>query len=535
MSALLALVQGLLTQNLRADLRFWIMLLMVQGIHPEIIFALIPYVSIRRQQHEAIMMAWTLLREFSFLLPGVKGVKPQTFQQQLKLYMRFPLDRVSLIFRNFQDSVLRRMLTQCGFTGPLPSFEIVKRIGFNIAVVQTVHQIKYQIGSLFLIPNYRLVLMKTALQMQEMIEHVRLFSPDIVSFLQQNKNAVNNIILVWGNQVVVQRGSNSLENNKMKDLFAFLILAVIVPEFDRSLEQLIANCGDRNVPFLNIQEHSKFLKDNCQSIAPMISGHFLDIGQVLYCFSSMLTFLHRSFQVRYALRPWSMAFGKIVLFGHPEFEEVKIEQESCVPIFDVFSTFWYVFFRNFERSFSQSFLPFGNILWSENITRLCTTDIANLISHVVPTVAYNMGCIDDHAYLQREYDSKSKDISPACYASIFFPAFKRYIIIYFIRDFWEIHQNSVKPMNDLEFLRWLSSIPEYASYLKSSLDLIDALMHGTALPSITDGSSCDHSWLCPTNSAPSWSSSDEFDYQKHFIGLMGRKLEIEDFARIAPK
>jgi hypothetical protein len=361
MSALLAFVQGLLTPNLRADLRFWIMLLMVQGIHPEIIFALIPYVTISRQQHEAIMMAWTLLREFSSILPGVRGVKPRIPLQQMILYRRVPLDRVSLIFRNFQNSVLSRMLTQCGFAGTLPSFEIVRRLGLDLAVFQSVHSSLFPIKRLFLISNHRLHLLKTALQMQEMIEHIRLFSPDIVSFLAQIENAMNNIIIVWNNQVIVKQylylygqQVHYQKDVKMNQLFAFLILAVIDPHFiDESLAQIIANCGNWNVPFTNIQKHSQFLKVHCQSIEPMISGHFLDIGQVLDCFSSMLTFSGRSFQVRYELRYWSMAFGRRIPFGNPKFEELNIVQESWVPIFDAFSRLWDVFFRNFSRTFAQ--------------------------------------------------------------------------------------------------------------------------------------------------------------------------------------
>ena len=381
--------------------------------------------------------------------------------------------------------------------------------------------------------------LRIALDLRTLINEIRSSYPDIHDFLQNNPNALGNIILVWKNQVTVRRNVYGTMVDMrviptIHGMFVFVMVAVIHPDFlDESLNEFIQKSGDKSQPMKYLCNHQDVLKKNCESDTGFVfySGNIREILELLTkeCTSSDET----RFKFQYSLKSWSIFFGTID--RRQGFEEYSLEVEGSSPIFLVFGQLVIAFFKELEKSFQDSFQPFANFVWSENITRLCTTEIDNLISHVVPIVAYNMGRINNHAYLKREIDSKSKDISPACYASIFFPAFKRYIIIHFIRDFWEIHQKSVKPMNDLDFLRWLSSIPAYASYLKSSLDLIDALMHGTALPSITDGSSCDHSWLCPTNSAPSWSSSDEFDYQKHFIGLMGRNLEIEDFARIAPK
>jgi hypothetical protein len=541
MSALLAIVQALLTPNLRHDLPFLIMLLMLQGIHPEIIFELIPYVTISRQQHEAIMMAWTLLREFSSILPGVRGVKPRTFLQQMILYGRVPQDRISLIFGNFQNSVLSRMLTQCGFAGPLPSFEIVRRLGLDLAVFQSVHSSLFPIKRLFLISHQRLVLMKTALQMQEMIEHIRLFSPDIVSFLAQKNNAMNNIIIIWNNQVIVQQHLygqlvHYQKDVKMNQLFAFLILAVVDPNFiNGSLAQIIANCGNRNVPFPNIQKHSQFLKVHCQSIAPMIFGHFLDIGQVLDCFSSMLTFSGRSFQVRYALRQWSMAFGRIVPFGHHEFEEVTIEQESWVPIFDVFSRFWDVFFRNFSRTFEVSFLPFGNIPWSEGYTRLIQTNFDWIIRIVVGNFAFRIGAKDDHAFFKSQTpEYMHTDITPPSYGMYIFPDNIRNcemtskICSCFLRDFLRAHQKPDANMSDIDYIRWLFSIPgTFKVFGESWIELVDALQNGTELPRVQDGSSGDFRYLsCPIDETD---PDVQSEYDVNFRQKLGRDPEIGDY------
>jgi len=545
MSAPLALVQLLLTPNLRAGLPFAIMLLIVQGIHPEIIFNLIPYVSMSGQQYQAIIMAWTQLRVFASILPAVKGIQHQSFRGKRELTKTFPNDVVSRVFAKFQNEVLSIMLMQCGFAGPLPSFEIVKKLGLNLAVVQSVHSNLFPIESLFLVSNQRLVLMKTALQMQGMIKHIRLFNPDIISFLKQNKNALMNIIMVWKNQVIVKQVLYGFSFNrhgslydireyvKMNQLFAFLILAVIDPDFiDESLAQIIANCGDRNVPFQNIQKYSQFLKDHCQSIAPMISGDYLNIVQVLDSFSWMETSNEKSFQVRYALRSWSMAFGRIVHFDHPAFDEVTIEQESWVPIFDVFSTFWRAFFLNFSRSFDQSFLPFGNIPWSEGYTRLIQTKFDWIIRIVVGNFAFRIGVLDDHAFFKRETPNyKHTNITSNSYGTYIFPdgirnaKISEEICSCFLRDFWRAHRKPDPNMSDIDYIRLLFSIPgKFTVFGKSWIDLIDALQNGTELPKIRDGSSGDFTYLsCPT--VP----TDPKVQQEYDRIFGGRDPQISDF------
>jgi hypothetical protein len=376
-AAALALVNGLLTQNIRGGLPFVIMLLMIQGIHPEIIFELIPYVTMTRRQYKAILMARTQLRLFASLLPAVKGDKPQTFQGQRDRFGKYPQHVVSRIFTDFQNSVISRMLVQCGFAGTLPSLEVVHDLVSNLAVVHMSPCPIFPIGQLFLSPDANLVLLKTALQMKMMIEHVRSSYPEIVLLLSHNKTALMNLIMVWTKQVIVKQTIYGTlfdirEPAKMHTLFIFCILAVIDTEFiDESLMLFIQDCGDRNRPSHYFINHLGFLQKNCENFEPM-NLQAGNIGRVIELFSSMLTSTTRAFDVIYALKPWSMAFGQIVHDGRHEFEEFTIEQGSSIPIFEVFSRFWDVFFRNFARTFEVSFLPFGNIPWSEGYTRLCT-------------------------------------------------------------------------------------------------------------------------------------------------------------------
>jgi len=201
----LALVQALLTPNLRGRLPFVIILLMIQGIHPEIIFELVPYVTMTRRQYHAIIMAMTQLRLFASLLPEVKDVKPPTFQGQRSRFRTFPQDPVSRVFVDFQNSVLKKMLVRCGFAGTLPSLEVVQHFASNLAIVRRSPSAFFPPGELFLAPNANLVLLKTALQMKMMIEHVRSFYPEIVYLLSHNKSALMNLIIVWRKQVIVKQ------------------------------------------------------------------------------------------------------------------------------------------------------------------------------------------------------------------------------------------------------------------------------------------------------------------------------------------
>lgn len=539
MSESIAIVQALLTPNLRRDLPFMIMLLMLQGIHPEIIFNLIPYVPISRQQHEAIMMAWTLLRTFSSILPPVRGVKSDSFRKRRIEFRRE--SPVSTVFIIFQNSLIRKMLEKCGFLGMFPSFETVQTLVQNLANVRTSHLPMFPIGQLFLAPNSDLVLLKTALEIKRMITHVRSSYPEILSFLSHNENAMKNIIMVWRKQVIVKQivyGTlfDILEPAKINSMFIFCILAAIDPDFiDKNLDLFIQNCGDQNktLHFSYNFKHLAFL--NCETVEPKNLEHG-DIGKVIELFSSMLSSMTKSFQVIYALRQWSMAFGRIVPCDRPEFEEVTFDQGSWVPIFDVFSRLWEVFFRNFARTFEVSFLPFGNIQWSEQYTRLCSTNFDWIIRIVVENFAFRIGAKDNHDLLKSKFswmlDSRISDVSYG--RLIFLDGIRNcrisgQICSCFLRDFWLAHRKPDPNMSDIDYLRWLFSIPgTFAVFGKSWIELVNAIQNGKELPKIMDGSSGDFTYL----SFPTDPTDPEVqqEYDENFIQLLGRNPEISDFS-----
>jgi hypothetical protein len=508
--AALAIVQDLLTPNLRNGLPFMIMLLMIQGIHPEIIFELIPYVTMSRQQYDAIIMAWTQLRLFSSILPAVKGVKSKSFRDKRGLFRTFPQDQVSRVFAKFQNEVLSTMLKKFGFFGLLPSLEVVQNLAANLAVVLRSPSEFFPPNVLLLAPIADLILMKTALQIQSMLAHFRTTYPDIAYFLaQQNENALKNIIMVWRNQVsvnqIVYRSLfNMHEPARIHSLFIFCIVAATRPEFiDENLAQFIQNCGDRNktMQFSYDRETLKFLEENCETFEAN-TLQLGDIGRVIELFSSMLTSTKRAFQVRYALKPWSIGFGKIVHSDCLGFEEVIVEQGSYELIFDVFTRFWDVFFRNFALTFAVSFLPFGNILWSEGYTRLIQTNFDWIIRIVVGNFAFRIGDLGNHAFFKSQTPSyMHTNITSTSYGMFIFPyGIRDAVISCFLRDFWLAHRKPDPNMSDIDYIRWLFSIPgTFAVFGKSLIELVDALQNGTELPRIQDGSSGDFTYLsCPT-------------------------------------
>ncbi len=542
-SSAIAFVQTLLTPNLRYDLPFVIMILMIQGIHPEIIFELVPHVRITQLQYNAIIMALMQLSMFTFLLPEVGYVNHRSFQDRRLFFRRVPHHVVSRIFARFRNEVIFKRLKKIGFAGTLPSLEVVHDLVSNLAVVRMSSMQICPIGQLFLAPNANLVLLKTALQMRDMIEHVRSSYPEIVFLLSHNKNALMNLLMVWMKQVIVKQtvyGSlfDFREPAKIHTLFIFCILAVIDPGFiDEILVQFIQNCGDPTVPIPYFSKHLDFLAQTCESFEP-INLQVGDIRRIIELFSSMCTSTNRVFQVRYALKQWSMGFGHIVHFGQPQFEEETVELESSMPIFDVFSRLWEVFFRNFARTFEVSFLPFGNIPWSERYTRLCSTNFDWIIRIAVENFALRIGMKDDHRLLRSNFGWMSNrphsEFSTASYGYLIFPdgirncRMSREICSCFLRDFWHVHQKSDPNMSDIDYIRWLFSIPAYAVFGRSWVELMDALQNGTELPNIRDGSSTDSTYLScqrvPTD------PKVQQEYDENFRQQLGRDPEIGDYA-----
>jgi hypothetical protein len=541
MSSPLTIVQALLTPNLRDSLPIVIMLLMIQGIHHEIIFELFPYVQMSHEQYHAIIMAMTQLRLFASLLPAVKGDKPQTFQGQMSRFRKFPQNQVSRIFVDFQNSVLLRILIRCGFAGTLPSLEVIQHFASNIRMVRMSPFPIFPIGQLFLSPNADLVLLKTALEMQDMIEHVRSSYPEIVSFLAQNDNALKNIILVWKKQVnvceLVYDRQVQLPELEITIIFIFCILAVIDPSFvDEHLADFINSCGNSDTSLHFSKKYQDFMsKSQFESLIDSNYGSCSTMRQICRLFSSMKSSDVAGKMIEYSMIHWTLGFGHIRWYNQFEFESPTTLLRSQTPIFEVFLKFWNSFFRNFARTFVDSFLPIGNILWSEGYTRLCATNFDWIIRIAVENFALRIGAKDDHAFLRRKISWLSEhNISSASYGRLIFPdgirncKMSSEICSCFLRDFWRTHQKPDPTMNDIDYIRLLFSIPKYAPFGRNWVELVDSLQNGTELPRCRDGSSGDFSYLsCPTvETVPEVQS----EYNKNFKKEDGGELQISDYS-----
>jgi hypothetical protein len=451
------------------------------------------------------MMAWTQLRLFASLLPEVKGLKRKSYRDQRCTFMRLPQNRVSLIFKNFQNSVLSRILSRCGFVGTLkdlPSLDSLKDLASKLSIVRSVPPNFFRIEHLSLSSNQSFNLMKNALVMKRMIDKVRFYYPEIVFFLAQNENAVKNIIMVWRNQLIVKEALyrsfyDTLETVKMNDLFVLWIIAVIYPQcIDESLNEFIENCETSNKPKPKPFNICQFLIENCKSIPEPILKNG-NIQGLIEFISLMPTSITREFKVRYALKPWSMGFGKVLYYGQPAFEEVTVDLESSAPILDAFSKCWNCFFKNFSQTFQVSFLPFGNILWSERYTRLFEVDLEFMIRNVIGKYAFEIGALNDHSF----FKSKTPDylhtrINKFSYEFFIFPDGIRNAIISkdicscFLRDFWISHQKTNPTMSDIEYIRIL-----FSNRKESWIELMDALQNGTNLPKIDSRSKSDFTYL----------------------------------------
>jgi len=320
----------------------------------------------------------------------------------------------------------------------------------------------------------------------------------------------------------------------MHTLFIFCILAAIDPFIDELLVQFIQNCGDRNKLIPYFSNHLDFLQKTCENFEPM-NLQIGDIRRIIELFSSMCTSTTRSFVVRYALKPWSMAFGQIVHDGRLEFEEFTIEQGSSMPIFEVFSTFWDVFFRNFARTFEVSFLPFGNIPWSEGYTRFLTTEFDWIIRIMVGNFAFRIGKKDDHTFFKSQAPTYlHSNITSNSYGMFIFPdgighcKMSGEICSCFLGDFWNAHRKPDPNMSDIDYLRWLFSIPgTFKVFGENWIQLMDALQNGTELPRSRHGSSYDFTYYsCPR--VPTDPKVQE-EYDENFRQKLGRDPEICDY------
>jgi len=382
-------------------------------------------------------------------------------------------------------------------------------------------------------------ILRTALTLQTLIFFIRVRYPHIVAFLQENPNALENMMLVWKNQVTVRLNvyGKMVDTHvipTIHDMFIFVMVAVIHPDFlDESLNDFIQKSGDLSKQMeYYLDHHQDFLKEHCKSELGFIF-YSKDIRRIIEHMTEACTSSKREeFKFRYSLSPWSMFFGQIDYSVPRQFERLSVDLGSSEPIFSVFESLLKGFFDNFQKTFEASFRPVGNIKWCEAYTSVFTVSISNIISCAIPNFAFRIDSGNEHQYLMAEEvwyrDGKMGDPNWGSYHALLFPAWIRWILKCFMEDFWIAHRKPEPNMTDLEYLYWFFSIPEYAPESEFPMRLISALSDGTELPRCIDGPIFDYSHLSrPTVPAP---PEDISDYEKFFRQRLGRDPMISDYS-----
>jgi hypothetical protein len=242
--------------------------------------------------------------------------------------------------------------------------------------------------------------------------------------------------------------------------------------------------------------------------------------------------------VQFSMINWSLTFAHI-RYKQIEFESSTTFLRSQIPIIDLFSTFWDIFFRNFARTFDVSFLPIGNIRWSEGYTHLCVRNFEWIIRMAVQNFALKIGLNNDHSYLKSTNPLYSQcDITTASYGTLLFMyAFcdpknmTDNICSCFLMDFWKTHQKPDPNMSDIAYIRWLFLLPGYAHapFGNSWINLMTALQNGTELQEILDGGSSNNNGYL---SFPFYQVNPKVqrEYDANFRQQLGRDPQISDYA-----
>lgn len=499
MSLSLKLVSILLTHDdLVSIFPFVIMLLIIQGIHPEILIELISYVHLEREQYNSILAASLQLRLYDSLLLSVNGYAGSSYQQKRSIYTRYPHNMISKLFRIFQQEVCLTMLKQCGWGGKLPPLLIVQDFVSTLVDVRVQSRF-FPFKEILYATQSELHLVRTTIQMQCMIVNVREIYGEIISFLRENDSALNNIIIVWKNQLNIDSSSSIVlspqskaSNMKiMNMMFIVFILSVIDSSFiDQRLAEIIQCCG-RNVQFRQFfPKHRDFLIKQISQVYDEMKDEVedlinqSDILELIKTFSSMQFsgFQNGPRKGKFELSPWSMCFGHIRYSNEVNFNYAIYEVSMGSKIFDVFSTFWDVFFQNFSLTFDLSFRPIGNILWSEGYTTKLLMKLYSIIYSALSNFALKEGSKNVHVFLEMQNAGGIlHPITAESYRTLFIYS-PRSLLSYFLRDFWLTHRKPNPNMSDFDYIMWFFSIPAYASIGSSGNRLLNALRNGTSLP-----------------------------------------------------
>jgi hypothetical protein len=345
-AATAALVQSFFTLHGWRKLPIVIMLLMLQDIHPKIIYELLPHFQLKHREVRNIILAMMQLRLFSSsFLPNPNNLSHRSGPSQR-------------LFNNFRSRSFSALIKNCKFVETLEYTGHAARNFISSFVVFRMNPI-FPIGQLFISCVDDLFCLKNACEMILLFEHVRSSYPKIVSFLAQNQDNVQHILRIWKTQIQIreksyyrigkrthERYSGNIKEHPIHDLFVFCMLAITNPGFiDGRLLKYIETFGHQTeLPEDSCDpKYTDFFREHCKTWALQFVGS-LKIEPMIREFSRIPNSDGPN-GVKYELNPSK---------DDPQFECLIREVERQYPMFGVFKIFLNVFLKNFARRFEES-------------------------------------------------------------------------------------------------------------------------------------------------------------------------------------
>lgn len=365
-------VQGFSSLKVWNSFQIVIILLMLQGIHPNIIHELLHHFQMKNHQVRDIILAMMQLRLFSssFLL-DISGVRECSYEQKCRMIRQNPQHRVSRLFNGFRSSVFAILIKKGGFENSLKHIGHSVRDFISNFIVFRMNPIfpfpGLFLSGLFLSGDMDRICIRTACEMNAMVLLMRSSYPEVFSLLAQNEIAFQRIILVWKTQMCIMEKryvkskkhcyaiySGDITDHLINDLFIFCMLAITDPRFiDKKIFFFIKNFGNRT-ELLEDPYNSKyleFLRKNCKNSELKLLQPCDGIGKVIGTFSRMPDY-DGAHSVKYTLQPGTVT-SRLYRIDESKFECLTMEVERHYPILRVFTKFLEVFLHNFAKTLEE--------------------------------------------------------------------------------------------------------------------------------------------------------------------------------------
>jgi hypothetical protein len=341
------------------------------------------------------------------------------------------------------------------------------------------------------------------------ITNIRTRHPDLVSFLQENPNAIFNVWLFWMQQVhgtVLDPHSpfsflgamkSVQERTQLDVLMAIVLIAVIHPDFlddalkeDADLERDIPDefiemfhlLLDRSV--VNEQFRDKYFwlrGDNYTEMFEMISN---------------LKYPEWVLRTGIWMEHWNIFFGRIDPDGYGMFSIASVdfrmmqmtsdESPSDRLMFKDLHFFAKSFFENLSLS-CNDLRAIGNTRWDVKATRFLEAEIAKLMKTKISQDAFNSGASKNHEWLiAKTKGMPSHRVTVKDYNHTLFPikpSGLETISSIFVYEFWQAHLKPDEIQSYRDYLFWM--LQQYADKVSPvAFELLSSLGNPETQPPV---------------------------------------------------